>query len=150
MAAQARSGMPAPGGAAAATAGGRQRGHELPALLCWQVRHVCRRRLRGIRALLLRRPARCGDLQVALRAEGREIQARGLNLFASPLWGGKSAPLSYTFGSFWRSLPMSAHGSFLKCCFRSSTVNVLLASTLPSSSQVTGAETGAPARARLE
>ena len=38
-------------------------------IVCRQVRYVCRRRICGVRALLLRGPARCGDLPVPLRAK---------------------------------------------------------------------------------
>src|SRR5262245_61999937 len=72
--------MPLPGGAAAPPACGRQRDHELSDELRRQVRHVCRGRIRRLRALLLRRPARRRDLPLALRHQSRGAEALRLNI----------------------------------------------------------------------
>jgi hypothetical protein len=53
-------------------------------------------------------------------------------------------------GSFCRTLPMSAQASSLRRFLRSSTVKSLPPVVRDSRSQVTGAETGAPGRARDE
>src|SRR6185295_8084031 len=76
VAAQIGRGVPLSGGAPAAAALRRQRHHEFPDELRRQVRHVCRGRIRGVRTLLLRRPARCGNLPLTVRAEVRATQAR--------------------------------------------------------------------------
>src|SRR5579863_4628544 len=78
MAAQARRGMSLSGGAAAAAACRRQRDFGFPHQIRRKIRHVCRGRLRRLRALLFRRSARCRDFPLALRAEGGALQARGV------------------------------------------------------------------------
>src|SRR5579863_8619787 len=78
MAAQARCGMPLSGGIAATTARRRQRDFGFPHQIRRKIRHVCRGRLRRLRALLLRRSARRRDFPLALRAEGGALEAYGL------------------------------------------------------------------------
>src|SRR6202051_2977061 len=127
--------MPLSGGAAAAAARRRQRDFGFPHPIRREIRHVCRGRLRRLRAVLLRRPAGRGNFSLAIRAEGGALQAGGLN---------------YLFGSFWRILPMPAQGSLRKRFFRLSTVNSAALLVRPRSSHESGAETAAPGRARVE
>jgi hypothetical protein len=53
-------------------------------------------------------------------------------------------------GNRWRTLPMAAHASARRRFFRLSKVNSLPLVVRPSCSQDSGAETGAPTRARVE
>src|ERR1700734_4416040 len=99
--------MPLSGGAAAAAARRRQRDHGFPHPIRREIRHVCRGRLRRLRALLLRRSAGRGNFPLPIRTEGGALQTGGVN---------------YLFGSFCRTLPMSTHGSCLNCFFKLSTV----------------------------
>ena len=78
VAEEARRGVPLPGGAAAPTTHGRQRHRGLPPEARRRVRHVRRGRVGRVRALLLPGPHGRGGLSVALRAEERAAQARGL------------------------------------------------------------------------
>src|SRR5580692_6587809 len=80
--------MPLPGRAAAPATHRRQRDSRLPPDLCGQIRHVRRRRLRGLRALLFRGPAGCGNLPDTLRAEDGSAETRRVAArFVPPLVG---------------------------------------------------------------
>src|ERR1700692_3988021 len=127
--------MPLSGGAAAAAARRRQRDFGFPHPIRREIGHVCRGRLRRLRALLLRRPAGRGNFSLAIRAESRALQAGGVN---------------YLFGSFCRTLPMSAQGSLWKRFVKLSTVKSAALLVRPRSSHDSGAETAAPGRARVE